>query len=399
MKVLFWGIGIAADCLEERLKSNCELIGYVDDRANISVYKGKRFYTPEQINDLLFDYIVITSDRAKAALSIAETLESRYKIPKEKILPYYVYARHELYYILLNNDDQNEYECMVFGNSHARDGILPKYCIFKTINFSVSSQDIYGNYKTFQRVISEYGYKFPDLKYVVIDLFDYNYLNLDTSLSSLFFDYIASNGLIDRHNFEYNQNFKNLDEVKIESFEEQLKEKTGLICSPVMTEILESIFIKNEGKTAEINEKKYDNRNCIKRMEPLLVNRLSGSLVQKRFENTVKENKKLLEEFIQAIQGFNPKTKIILTLIPKYITMEQVGNLYRIEWKKELYEFISELKNKYHVFFFDMKAEEKISSNNNFYWDICHLNTLGGICMTSILNEYIQKIEMNEENT
>ena len=163
-----------------------------------------------------------------------------------------------------------------------------------------------------------------------------------------------------------------------------------------MTETLESIFYKNEGKIAVLNVN--DNRKCIMKNEPLLLEKILGSLVQKRFEGTVRENKELLENFIRAIQNFNPKTKIILTLIPRYITMEQVCKLVMGEWKRELYEFISELKKKYRVFFFDMKMDEKISSNNYFYADIGHLNTLGGICLTSILNEYIRKIEIDEED-
>lgn len=207
-KILFWGIGITAECLEKRLKSDCDVVGYVDSRADLAVYKDKKFYKPEDIRNVVFDYIVITSDNGQTALNIAKEIERKYQIPKEQILPYYVYARHELYSIMLDVEDRNEYECMVFGNSHARDGILANYCNLKTINFSISSQDIYGNYKTFQKVISQYGYKFSKLRYVIIDLYDYNCLNYDTSLSTEIFNYIFANGIIDKHNFEYNCNFK-----------------------------------------------------------------------------------------------------------------------------------------------------------------------------------------------
>lgn len=210
MKLLFFGIGIATEYLEKRLKPECEIIGYTDSRSDIAVYKGKCFYRLGEIKKLEFDYVVITSDNTKVALDIASMLNNCYQIPTEKILPYYVYANHELYSILLNSDDGNKYECMIFGNSHARDGILTKYLCLKSVNFSISSQDIYGNYKTFQKVVHKYGYKFSDLKYVLIDLYDYNCLNYDTSLSSENFNYIEANGIIDAHNFKDNTNFRDI---------------------------------------------------------------------------------------------------------------------------------------------------------------------------------------------
>lgn len=396
MKILFWGIGITAERLEKRLRTECEVIGYTDGRSAIKVYKGKKFYRPEEIRSIFFDYIVVTSDNGRVALDIVKTLEDKYKISEEKILPYYVYANHELYSILLSNDSKNEFECMIFGNSHARDGILAKYCNFNAINFSVSSQDIYGNYITFQKIINEYGYKFSGLKYVIIDLYDYNCLNYDTSLSGEFFNYLFSNGIVDKHNFELNINFKN-DEGEVKGFEQQLAERIGIICDSSKREVLERIFLVNEGKVAENYKEIYTNRRFINNNEPLMEEKIFGSLVQKRFENTIKENKELLTKFITAIQSYNPETQIIFTLIPRYITMERVNEIFMAEWKRELYEYISKLKKEYGVLFFDMKTNENISSNNYFYQDICHLNTTGGICLTSILNEYIRKIQMSEK--
>lgn len=159
MKLLFFGIGIATEYLEERLKPGSDIIGYTDSRSDITVYKGKKFYQLEKIKELVFDYVIITSDNCKIALNITDMLEKHYQIPEEKILPYFVYANHELYSIVLNSDNGNEYEGIVFGNSHARDGILTRYLCVKSVNFSISSQDIYGNYRTFQKVVGEYGYK------------------------------------------------------------------------------------------------------------------------------------------------------------------------------------------------------------------------------------------------
>lgn len=389
MKLLFFGIGIATEYLEERLKPGSDIIGYTDSRSDITVYKGKKFYQLEKIKELVFDYVIITSDNCKIALNITDMLEKHYQIPEEKILPYFVYANHELYSIVLNSDNGNEYEGIVFGNSHARDGILTRYLCVKSVNFSISSQDIYGNYRTFQKVVGEYGYKFSNLKYVLIDLYDYNYLNYDTSLSSEMFNYICSNGIIEEHNFRYNENF-NL--YGGNSFEQQLLERIGISNNSTKCKVLESIFAVNEGVIAKSNTEIYRNRSCIGKNVPLIEEKILGSLVCKRFERTIKENKRLLSEFIKDIKTFYPRAQVIFTLIPRYITMEQVNEVFMAEWKKELYEFVTELKEKYHTLFFDMKTNRSISGNPFFYQDICHLNTVGGISLTSILNEYIRNI-------
>lgn len=224
---------------------------------------------------------------------------------------------------------------------------------------------------------------------MLIDLYDYNYLNYDTSLSSEMFNYICSNGIIEEHNFRYNENF-NL--YGGNSFEQQLLERIGISNNSTKCKVLESIFAVNEGVIAKSNTEIYRNRSCIGKNVPLIEEKILGSLVCKRFERTIKENKRLLSEFIKDIKTFYPRAQVIFTLIPRYITMEQVNEVFMAEWKKELYEFVTELKEKYHTLFFDMKTNRSISGNPFFYQDICHLNTVGGISLTSILNEYIRNI-------
>lgn len=388
VKVLFYGIGVTTERLEERLNTNCDIIGYTDSRSAITTYKGKKFYGLEEISGLEYDYIIISSDKNRTALEIAVILEKRYGIAKDKILPYYVYANRELYSILLNRPGTDGYECMVFGNSHARDGILTKYLQVNAINFSTSSQDIYGNYRVFQKVIREYKHKFAKLRYVIIDLYDYNVLNYDTSLSKEIFNYIDGNGIMEKHNFDNNRNFTGGG-----YFEEQVANLLGIVQDFQKSEILDTIFKINEGQLDNAITSIYENRNFITKNEPLLEEKILGSLVENRFECTVEENKALLDGFVREIKTFNPEIKIIFTLIPRYITMERVGRLFMTGWRNELYGFLAALNRKYSTFFFDMKENKSISGNNYFYKDVCHLNTAGGICLTSILNEYISQIE------
>ena len=66
--------------------------------------------------------------------------------------------------------------------------------------------------------------------------------------------------------------------------------------------------------------------------------------------------------------------------------MELVSRPFLMSWKNEFYEIMSFLREKYGVYFFDLKECVEISHNEKFYYDVNHLNACGGRALTSILN-------------
>ena len=81
---------------------------------------------------------------------------------------------------------------------------------------AVSSQDIYYNYKTLEYCIDNYWEKIKDLKHIIIDMYDYEYFNFDTSLAKNIYRYFMWGGYnLDEHNMTRNKIYKNsLEEVR-----------------------------------------------------------------------------------------------------------------------------------------------------------------------------------------
>ena len=110
-----------------------------------------------------------------------------------------------------------------------------------------------------------------------------------------------------------------------------------------------------------------------------------------RYENTIKENKKLLRMFLDEIKSFHSDIKIIFTLIPRYIEMERATKLFMKPWEEEFHDIMNRICEKYDALFWNYKNREDISENHAFYYDIGHLNTTGARALTSLLNEDLKK--------
>lgn len=83
---------------------------------------------------------------------------------------------------------------LVFGISHGLTGILEDLLPGNVRNFCSSSQDIYFNTKILSLLIEEYYETVSNIKYVIFDMFDYNYFNFDTILSTECENYLLANG-------------------------------------------------------------------------------------------------------------------------------------------------------------------------------------------------------------
>lgn len=382
MKIILFGIGQGLDLVERKLKKQHEILGYMDSFSKLTIFQEKPFYTLKTIYNLDYDYIVITIRERKEAWRVYKLLIEN-GVYSKKIIPFYVCANYELYDIKLRNHKLENIKGLIFGNSHATFGYLEENMFVPFLNFAIPSADIYYNYKVFDKCVMNYGEKLNNLQYIIIDMFDYVMFNYDTSLSINTFDYIMNGGYMDEHNFENNKNFK-------ESFEKSLFENGYIIVD--QEKKFGSLFNDTDVTFDLYSMERWKH---IKKDEPADVNVLIGTLVSKRFKQTIEENISIINKFMQEIRQFCPNVKIVFTLIPRYITMEKLGGFFIESWKKEFYEIVHGLCNKYNAIFFDYKNRKEISENHRFYYDVSHLNTTGGRALTSILNEDLKKIKLN----
>lgn len=379
MKLILYGIGQGLELVEEKIKDEHEIIGYADSFSNLKSFRGKPFYNLKDIGKIDCDYFILTICDRKKAWEIYELLSCVYNLHKEKIIPFYAYAKCELSDIKLKTYNLEEIQGLIFGNSHAAYGFLENELTVPFMNLAIPSADIYYNYMVFHKKIACFKNKFKNLKWVIIDMFDYNIFNYDASMAAHTFDYILKGGETEAHNFKFNHNFNN-------SFLGELFEKSYF---PDMSKKYMHLFndMNVEYDLCPMNRWKHIEKNELIRAEELI-----GSLVINRFDNTIHENKILIRKFLDEIRECYPHVKIVFTLIPRYINMEKLGEIFIKEWKDEFYQEMAELCNEYKAFFWDYKNKKEIAENSRFYYDVIHLNTTGGRALTSILNENLKNI-------
>ena len=382
MKILLYGIGKELENVESRIKEQHEIIGYMDSYAKINIYRGKPFFELNNIKNIIFDYLIITLSDRKVAWNIQEMLINNYDVLEEKIIPFWVYVKRELWNIKMKRYDLESIKGLIFGNSHAICGFLEEELFLPFVNLAVTSQDLYYSYRVFQNCMEKYGAGLKNLEYIVVDLYDYIEFNIDLSLTSYCLDYIYNGGIQEEHNFRKNKNFS-------DSMEMELFKRYGVKIKGEKIQIMEEIFGNLD---AEFDYVPGNRWRHIEQDIPLPVNLIIGSGIRKRFEKTIQENVNILEEFINEIRNKNLKMKIIFTLIPKYISMEKAVEPVMYIWKKEFYQIVSNICNRYGIYFFDYKASKSISENHMFYYDAGHLNTVSARAMTAILNEDLKQL-------
>ena len=382
MKILLYGIGKELVNVESRIKEQHEIIGYMDSYAKIKIYREKPFFELKSIKNISFDYLVITVSDRRAAWNIQEMLINNYNVSHEKIVPFWVYVKRELWKIKMKKYDLGNIKGLIFGNSHAICGYLEKELFLPFINLAVTSQDLYYSYRVFHTCMEEYGTALKNLEYVVVDLYDYIEFNIDLSLTSNCLDYIYNGGIQDEHNFKNNKNF-------CDSMEMELFKRYGIKIKEEKNRIMIDVFDDVDAEFDYVPDNRWKH---IEQDVPLPANQILGSSITKRFEKTIEENLNIIEEFIKEIKSKNPRMKIVFTLIPKYISIEKAAESVMHVWKKEFYQIVTDLCDRYGIYFFDYKNCKCISQNHMFYYDIGHLNTVGARAMTAILNEDLKQL-------
>lgn len=177
IKVVIYGIGVDQMFLETLLLDNVQIVAYTDSFAQIEWYNGKRFVRPDSLWEVTFDYIIVAIRDEDVREKIVRNLIKNY-CKFDKIVDLWRVPKVDR--VMLNTKEP--WEGMVLGISYGDAGIEPKYFSKRFCNLALPSQDLCENYLTLKKCIEEYSKKL-DLKYFILDMFDYDYFNFDISLS------------------------------------------------------------------------------------------------------------------------------------------------------------------------------------------------------------------------
>lgn len=386
MKIIIYGLGKGLEYIEKHLKNGHEIIGYSDSYTDIQIFKGRPFYKPEQLSAIDFEWLIIAVRDRKAAYKVYEMLTREpYGLEERKVIPFYVYANGEYWDYCMAHADLENMEGLILGTSYARWGLLTDYMSVPFLNLAVPSQDLYADLETFRACVHKYGKRLRKLKYLVIDMFDYNYFNFDASLCKLFFSHLEYGGIIKKHNYDRNRNYVN-------TFEEELFLRLGVKKQSSQKQVLQELF--EEDYAIEQVVEPYSRYKSISHETSLPMGHFQAGIVKERDETVIQENVCNFEKLLSAIFHFNPKMQVVLVLFPKYITLEETKDVFMGTWKKEFEEIIKQYVGK-NIHFFNYKFCNGISENVRLWQDIEHLNTVGAKCMTSIIEEDLKAIYKN----
>ncbi len=219
---------------------------------------------------------------------------------------------------LLENPIKKDYKAIVLGISHAQADIVPEAMDVDTVNFAISSQDLYYNYKTLEYALHKYPDRFTGLEYLIIDMYHYNYFNVDLSRGKRTYEYLKWGGYNkDEHNFVLNKNFDcNFSQLNDFVLHERYEgiEREAINC-------WQSVFSpKNPIIHAQLynRDRYFHNRNNI--ISDEIIDRFyyNPANVKKRFEDTIKENVGCFSNILKMAREFNPKIEIAVCLLPIY---------------------------------------------------------------------------------
>ena len=131
-------------------------------------------------------------------------------------------------------------------------------------------------------------------------------------------------------------------------------------------------------------------RNILSSQDILVSEKIIGSIVEKTHTKTIEENIALFDRFLGSLKKLNPNIAITTVLLPRFYKMEIISKPFMEKWKEHFYEIIESMKEKYGIKFVDLKSCQKISENPCFYFDPCHLNFVGSMAFTPLMNDYLE---------
>lgn len=334
------------------------------------------------------ELIVVTA--RQGAEAILDFLLKECAIQRERILLFWNMYECGIPMMVCDRVMQNpgtaSWDGIILGISHAEVGIIKEHLLGKCCNLSVSSQDLYFQYKTLEYCVEKYYQKIKNLKYAIIDLYDYHYFNYDVSYSRLAANYLFFGGYhLDPHNYEKNK-------LKPASFEKTLEHLKALKTknrteteAALWEELFSDIYECAEYEGFCSNFDILQRRMKVVTKEEVEEYQYDRSTVTKIRKETILCNTNALQKMLQLLKLINPELKIYTIIIPKYIETERRDEA-RLKVHKDYFEkIIKDLQTQYDFCHLDFKELSQISSSHHLYYDAAHLNYLGAMAFTEEL--------------
>ena len=335
----------------------------------------------EDINSFEADYIVLEMQKEMASL-VTELLVKNCRIQQEKIVDFY-----KMYYglftgpkiqKLMKNPQYYDIKGMIIGLSHAETGLVSSMFPETTCNIATGGQDIYYNLKSLEWCRKHHKNKLKDLEYVIFDMYDYSYFNVDTSLGKNAVNYYVNwdGYLWDGHHFDDNKNFN----YSFEQLRQIIETQNNNGITPQEQENFKLLFpeILNNFLHEQLDDDfKVKNITKVVTKQELDAYEIETSVVKKEFSETKRENREAFEKILILLREINPNMKIKIVLMPRTVCVEKKMEAYDKILRTEYMAYLEEMQKKYSFEIFDLKGLEEISTHQEYYYDGEHLNRKG----------------------
>lgn len=303
----------------------------------------------------------------------------RLGFPETKVLDgqriYRSFYPKEKYRRILSNPQIETLDGIVLGISHAESGICSSLLPGRAANFATASQDL--------KIWEEFSDKVANLKYVIIDMFDYTYFNFESMLTGFAVSFFLASGIDCPKTFSDMGN-KNICQTANE-LNAYLKTQW-----PYSNSSTKKIFLDLFGDMRQHDENAYcdyllgnqTGRLHRDEIDKYNMNPQVSAIQFKIFEESIERNLvhfcSLLEFLIQK----NPNIKIFLCLIPIYWDVETFERSHFPMWKEFFEKMLESLGEMYPFVYLDYKGDPEISVNAEYYKDLTHLNYDGSVVFT-----------------
>jgi len=351
----------------DEFSNEVTIIGYIKNEEKDSGINLKDYVRLNitDIQRIQYDYIVLTDaleeDNNKAYDFLINLGIDRNKI--FSILKLNIQIPLEGFnYRLSEFITKNRIELIVTGLSYAEVGINTKFLDKESINFALSSQDLYYDYKILEYILACSSVK-DHIKYVLINM---AYYSFDFDLSRTFerarvhryYPFIK-----DTHNYK--------DHILIRLLNR--KHNTQWSCE-------EYINIFNLKQNMVADEKCYDKG----RKYAIYHSKMDHAEIRK-------ENLLIFDNTLKLLREKNIKPIIII-----FPTSEYYYKHYDKKKINEFYKNIKPFKDQYQFLFLDYFDSQLFTMND--FWDDSHLNYSGSKKLTELIqNEIDQKIEKGDD--
>lgn len=393
MRVVIYGLSKTTFFVEKALRWEHTILCYSDGIAHMTKYKNVAFVPADKLCELDFDYIIIAVDNRSTSEKIKKELENIYGISAEKIVD----CRQILNGQKVDNImkfSTTEYSGIILGNSHVAKGVNPKYLVGPWCNLAISSEDIYYHLVTLKICRERYWERIKKLKYLIIDMWDYEVFNYDASMTKSIPIYWSHGGIFeDIHNYDFN--------IKYSVSPDEMMKEYGHYAPNVSGE---DWALANELFDFSVVKEKYDDlfrgssytfyndypSLCKFGKNLDLPDNLYMEKAEHKYEDTIQENIKAFDELIGLAKEINKNIKIIILLTPRLFEVEKAHSESKkmMQWRREFEEIIFPYISD-NVRYLNMKSLHSISKNAYFYEDAGHMNAVGANAYTSCLNDYI----------